>query len=295
MKHWFLAGCILIAPLASGTPLHRAGVFQPVADHTTTITPRHNAKCEAPDQVLCDPGDPGGGKPEVPPEPGGHPDLSNPAQGKTLTATGGDPLIAFARRPLDQFIIPEGGRYLDPLHNGPHYGIDYANPEDYLNGRSTYFHPIGPGYVTARSACLMCFVEGDGQGRVEWKWPQYNFGWGGLVLIETPYNANVSVYVLYAHLDRDFVNLGDYVTPDDVIGAAGTSGYSEEVHLHMEIRFGAPGRFWMADFSRQEILDRWLGTMFANPALLVFPENHAAFVTLLDEWAALQQDPQQIP
>lgn len=209
--------------------------------------------------------------------------------------TGEDRLAGFSRRPFDNFTIPAGGRFLDPRRDGVHYGIDYANPDNYLDNTPTYFYPIGPGYVTARSFCIRCYIDSDQQGRVDSRAAEYNFGWGGLVLIETPYSADISIYVLYAHLRGIFVNPGDYVTPDQVIGVVGTTGYSEELHLHLEVRYGAPGRFWKADFSQQEILDRWLSTMFANPAMLIFPENHWAFALELDEWAAQQVQPCDIP
>ncbi len=225
----------------------------------------------------------------------GYAGIPNPAAGRFLVGTEDDPLAAFAHRPMDKFIIPEGGLYLDPLHEGPHYGIDYANPDDYLNGRETYFRPIGPGYVTTRSTCYMCFVDGDAQGRVPYKWPRYNFGWGGVVLVETPLSSDVSIYVLYAHLARDFTSLGDYVTPDDVLGVVGTTGYSQEFHLHVEVRFGPPGRFWNADFSDWVTLDRWMATMFTNPAHLILPELHPAFLVTLEEWLALQPKPATIP
>jgi len=228
--------------------------------------------------------------------PRGETALRNPAQGPNVGGTLDDPLAGFSRRPFDVFDIPEGGQYLDPLHaDGAHYGVDYAHADDYLNGKPTYFHPIGPGYVTARSSCMLCFAEGNRHGQVALKAPKYNFGWGGLVVIETPYRPDVSLYVLYAHNARDFVSLGDYVTPDDIIGAVGNSGYSETFHLHVEVRYGEPGRFWNADFTQWEVRDRWLATPFANPATLIFPENHWAFTLELDNWAALQEHPEQIP
>ncbi len=234
--------------------------------------------------------------PDLPPAPHPYTRLMNPALHQMITGTLDDRLAEFSRRPLDTFIIPEGGLYLDALHeNGAHYGIDYADPDDYLAGTPTYFYPIGPGYVTTESGCVMCFIDSDQQGQVDSKAAQYNFGWGGLVLVETPYSPDVSIYVLYAHLDRDLVNLGDYVTPDDAIGIVGSSGYSQQVHLHVEVRYGAPGRFWKADFSQQTTLDRWLSTLFANPAMLIFPENHWAFALELDEWAALQLPSQEMP
>jgi murein DD-endopeptidase MepM/ murein hydrolase activator NlpD len=234
--------------------------------------------------------------PDLPPLPHPYTTLSNPALHATIIGTADDRLAGFSRRPFDTFIIPEGGGYLDPLHeSGPHYGIDYAAPDDYLTGTPTYFYPIGPGYVTAESGCMRCFIDGDQHGQMDSKAAEYNFGWGGLVLVETPYSPDVSIYVLYAHLDRNLVNLGDYLTPDDVIGVVGSSGYSQEVHLHVEVRYGAPGRFWKADFSQQDTLDRWLSTRFANPAMLIFPENHWAFTLELDEWLARQPPSPDMP
>jgi hypothetical protein len=234
--------------------------------------------------------------PDLAPPPPPHTTLSNPALHQLITGTDEDRLAGFSRRPFETFIIPEGGGYLDPLHeNSVHYGIDYADPDDYLTGTPTYFHSIGPGYVTTESGCMMCFIDSDQHGQVESKAAEYNFGWGGLVLVETPYSPDISIYVLYAHLDRNFVNLGDHVTPDDEIGIVGSSGYSQEVHLHVEVRYGAPGRFWKADFSQQDTLDRWLSTRFANPAMLIFPENHWAFTLELDEWLAQQPPSQEMP
>ena len=52
---------------------------------------------------------------------------------------------------------------------------------------------------------------------------------------------------------------------------------------------------WNADFSQQDTLDRWLATMFANPAFLVFPENHPSFIRLIGEWIARQPGAVEIP
>jgi hypothetical protein len=61
------------------------------------------------------------------------------------------------------------------------------------------------------------------------------------------------------------------------------------------VRYAEPGRFWNADFTQWEVRDRWLGTPFANPATLIFPENHWAFTLELDNWADQQTHPEQIP
>ncbi|MBI5960601.1 MAG: M23 family metallopeptidase [Chloroflexi bacterium] len=243
----------------------------------------------------CDPVDPFAPEPTPSPYPHGYTYLTNPAAGKLILGTADDPLAMFSRRPLNDFIIPEGGLFMDPLHGGPHYGVDYANPDDYLEGNASYFYPVAPGYVTAVSTCIWCFVDGDSQGRVEWNWPQYNWGWGSLIIVETPYSPDISLYAMYAHINRDFVSLGDYVTPDQPIGAVGSTGYSQEIHLHLEIRYGTPGRFWNADFTQKSMEDHWLATMMVSPALAVLPENHPLLIARLDEWAALQHNPAQIP
>lgn len=240
----------------------------------------------------CDPGkDRSGGPSKV----RGYTSLPNPAAGQIISGKAADPLSMFARRPLEHFIIPAGGQFMDPLYNGLHYGVDYANPDDYLNGNPTYIYPISPGYVTTRSTCLMCFVDGDAQGRVQEELPKYNFGWGSMVLVEMPYSPDISIYVLYAHLNRDFVSLGSYVTPGQTIGVVGTTGFAQEIHLHLEIRFGPPGQFWNADFSQPDTLDRWLANVVVNPALVVFPENHPSLVTTMSEWLAYQHDGNTIP
>jgi hypothetical protein len=242
---------------------------------------------------LPDPYDPTVPTPTPPPLKG-YTGLPNPALGHPiLSADPADPLAGFSRRPLDRYLVAQ--EFLDPTRPEPHFGIDYTYPEDYLRGNTLWVHPIGPGFVTARSSCWRCFVDGDAQGRVPVRRPEHNFGFGTLVIVETPYNTDVSIYVMYAHLNRDFVSLGDYITPDDLIGVAGSTGYSENVHVHVEVRYGPPGRFWNADFTRWETRDRWLATMFMNPAWLIFAEHHPNCVTALDSWAALQPRPADLP
>lgn len=244
----------------------------------------------------CEPDDPPPPNPLLPPTPTpGDTSLSNPAIGAIIQGTDEDPLSMFSRRPLEPFFIPAGGLFMDPTRDEPHYGIDYTYPDDYLDKKPLWVHPIGPGYVTAHSLCIMCYVDGDSQGRVHWRRPEYNYGFGGLIVTETPYSSEVSIYVMYAHLSREFVCLGDYVTPDEVIGVAGTTGYTEQYHVHLEVRFGEPGQFWNADFSQPETMDRWLATMLANPSWLILPEEHASFAALLEKWTSLRPHPHELP
>ncbi|NMB89861.1 MAG: M23 family metallopeptidase [Chloroflexi bacterium] len=51
-----------------------------------------------------------------------------------------------------------------------------------------------------------------------------------------------SLYILYAHLDTPPLRaIGDTVESGEEIGAAGTTGYSVNVHLHFEVRVGPSG------------------------------------------------------
>ena len=53
--------------------------------------------------------------------------------------------------------------------------------------------------------------------------------------------------------------------------------------------------FRNADFSEYATLDRWLATMFVNPAWLIFPENHPVMVEALAEFVARQPASYEIP
>lgn len=77
-----------------------------------------------------------------------------------------------------------------------------------------------------------------------------NGGYGNVIVIEYPYDnlppeiryqiaVDQSVYILYAHLAQPSpLQPGDTVMPGQVIGLAGTTGYSTGVHLHLEVRVG---------------------------------------------------------
>ena len=59
-----------------------------------------------------------------------------------------------------------------------------------------------------------------------------NGGYGNLIVIEHP--NNMKTY--YAHLNEIYVNVGDIVKKDDIIGAVGSTGNSTGPHLHFELR-----------------------------------------------------------
>jgi murein DD-endopeptidase MepM/ murein hydrolase activator NlpD len=223
------------------------------------------------------------------------PPVVNPAEGYYFSGTADDPLAVFSRRPLDHFIIPQGGLFMDPSRDEPHHGIDYTYPTDYLEGKPLWVHPIAPGYVTARSTCEQCFIDGGKTGQLYSQLPLYNFGYGALLVIETPYNSRVSIYAMYAHLGSEYVCPGDAVTPSRIVGTAGITGNALEIHVHLETRYGPPGAFWNADFSQQDTMDRWLTTPLINPAALIFPESHASLAATLDDWVGPQLQSPNMP
>lgn len=59
-----------------------------------------------------------------------------------------------------------------------------------------------------------------------------NGGYGNLIVIEHP--NNMKTY--YAHLNDIYVNVGDMVKKDDIIGTVGSTGNSTGPHLHFELR-----------------------------------------------------------
>jgi hypothetical protein len=228
-----------------------------------------------------------------PQEPPSAISQKNPASGWSIIETGteSDPLAAFGRRPIDEpWIIPYGGNYLDPNREGQHFGIDYTFPEKFLYNIPQPVYPIGPGVVTAIHTCPQCYV-GDPQ---EWsRWGQRrtgaiddrnNYGYGAVVVVEHPYNEFVSFYSLYAHLRDIAVSVGQRVDSNTQLALLGASGDVAAPHVHLEIRYGLPGLFWGADFSRLEVLRRWLEQRHDTPVFLLYAEHHIPFTRALDRW-----------
>lgn len=51
--------------------------------------------------------------------------------------------------------------------------------------------------------------------------------------------GEVDVYVLFGHLSQVMVQIGQQVTPDDIVGLVGMTGIAIGPHLHLEVRVGA--------------------------------------------------------
>ena len=92
--------------------------------------------------------------------------------------------------------------------NAGHMGIDVSN-----SNKTIEIYPIATGVVFSK----------------------YKDSYGALVL-KIRHNVNGRyIYSTYAHLSAWYVNEGQTVTPNTVIGRMGNTGYSFGAHLHLEI------------------------------------------------------------
>ena len=92
--------------------------------------------------------------------------------------------------------------------NAGHLGIDLSN-----TNKTIEIYPVASGVVFAK----------------------YYDSAGALVL-KIRHNVNGKyIYSTYAHLSARYVNVGDVVTPDTLIGRMGNTGNSTGAHLHLEL------------------------------------------------------------
>ncbi len=92
--------------------------------------------------------------------------------------------------------------------NAGHLGIDLSN-----TNKTIEIYPVASGVVFAK----------------------YYDTYGALVL-KIRHNVNGKyIYSTYAHLSAWYVNVGDVVTPNTLIGKMGNTGYSFGAHLHLEL------------------------------------------------------------
>ena len=103
----------------------------------------------------------------------------------------------------------ESGYVTQNWMNNGHLGIDLGN----RNYSNIEIHPVATGVVFAK----------------------YYDSAGALVLKIRHYTNGRYLYSTYAHLSAWYVNVGQIVTPDTVIGRMGSTGNSSGPHLHLEI------------------------------------------------------------
>jgi murein DD-endopeptidase MepM/ murein hydrolase activator NlpD len=109
-----------------------------------------------------------------------------------------------------------GGRY------HLHHGVDYVNPA---------------GTPVLAAAAGTVIVAGDDLQTVYGLKPDF---YGNLVIQELDQRfQDRPVYLLYGHLSRVEVEVGQHVEPGDVVGLVGMTGVAIGNHLHLEVRLDA--------------------------------------------------------
>jgi murein DD-endopeptidase MepM/ murein hydrolase activator NlpD len=109
-----------------------------------------------------------------------------------------------------------GGRY------HLHHGVDYMNPA---------------GTPVLAAAAGRVIVAGDDLQTVYGLKPDF---YGNLVIQELDQRfQDRPVYLLYGHLSRVEVAVGQHVEPGDVVGLVGMTGVAIGNHLHLEVRLDA--------------------------------------------------------
>ncbi len=127
------------------------------------------------------------------------------------------------------------GLPLGQTGQGSSWGFIWPSPRRAISG--WYFHDAeNPSHVGLDiAAALHDPLVAAAAGTVSFAGP--SGGYGNLVLIE---HAD-GWQTWYAHFSYISVAVGDYVEQGEVIGAAGSTGYSTGPHLHFELRYrGAP-------------------------------------------------------
>jgi murein DD-endopeptidase MepM/ murein hydrolase activator NlpD len=129
-------------------------------------------------------------------------------------------------------------------------------------GVSTIYAPY-TGTVVASDTCPGCTADGntDGQREDVTDDPDYNYGYGAMVVLEYPYadmsqedrealqgrgislGPGESLYLMIAHLDpqQAIAASGTALSVGDALATIGTSGNSSGPHAHVEVAVNASG------------------------------------------------------
>ncbi len=173
----------------------------------------------------------------------------------------------------NKFPLPVDGAITTP-YTRSHRGLDLAAP------MGTQLLAAADGLCIRRIDCEACTEDRPnvqprpGVGCPElFKRKDWGFGYGNFLVIRHNYEVlppalraemdkqNLTggfAYVLYAHMSRLDVNIGDPVQQGQLIGLTGNHGCSSGPHLHFEVRIG-----------KDETVDgRWLNQTPVNPNLM---------------------------
>jgi len=121
-----------------------------------------------------------------------------------------NPQIKFLKNPLDNPVISCGyGKRIHPKTKLP----DFHNGLDFAAGMNVPCKAVNNGYVLISTQHV-------------------KLGWYVVIV-------HVGFCLVYAHLSRRGIPVGQQVKPGEVIGYVGSSGESTGPHLHLEVREGS--------------------------------------------------------
>lgn len=126
----------------------------------------------------------------------------------------------------------------DSVHRTAHSGYDFGY------SRGTDVASAAAGEVIA--AYNLCDYSTSASNRCG---PTGYGGYGNVVVVKS-YDLNGAVYyTYYGHMDGGsvIVNVGDKVSPGQLIGKVGSSGSSTGPHLHLEVRYGCDSKSCLID------------------------------------------------
>ena len=172
----------------------------------------------------------------------------------------------------DRFPLPVEARISQTYHSG-HRGLDMASE------MGTSLRAATGGVCIRRVDCTACPDDRPNVYPAAGGCPQlydkkeWGYGYGNFIVVRHNYadlpgplrdemdRQNLTggfAYVLYAHMSRVDVELGDLLQGGDSLGATGNHGCSSGPHLHFEVRIG-----------NDEVVDgRWLQQRPVNPDLM---------------------------
>ena len=159
-----------------------------------------------------------------------------------------------------------------------HFALDLHS----LAGHSTIYAPYS-GTVVASDTCPACTAGGnaDGDRPGSRDNPDYNLGYGAMVIVEYPYSEltqeerdalledgiilgpGESLYMMIAHLDpqQPIAAGGAVLSAGEALATIGTSGNSTGPHAHVEVAINASGLRPDGD----TIYDSWLYSVAEKP------------------------------
>ncbi len=141
-----------------------------------------------------------------------------------LSFTNGDPLT----------VVPDDYLYILPFENGKKYKLDQGFGGKFSHQKENFYAldfsmDIGTAVCAAREGIVVEVKEDSNRGGASASYANY----GNYIVV---YHSD-GTFASYVHLklNGSLVNVGDKVTPGEVIGYSGNTGLSTGPHLHFSV------------------------------------------------------------